>query len=169
MKFTRTLIALSAATLMATSAMAMENQVKAMAHAAEDLEHRLDGRHGDKLAAIKAMLQEIGEDLHETRGAIELLLGGPGLARGYLDRPELTAEKFLRDPFVDEHDARVYRTGDRAWYLPDGNIEFLGREDFQVKIRGNRIELSEIEGVLLAEPRTPTPYEPPSFSRMLSR
>jgi amino acid adenylation domain-containing protein len=80
----------------------------------------------------------------------ELLIGGDGLARGYLNRPELTAEKFIPNPFRPGPDSRLYRTGDLARYLPDGNVEFLGRLDFQVKVRGFRIELSEIETVLRA-------------------
>jgi amino acid adenylation domain-containing protein/FkbM family methyltransferase len=79
----------------------------------------------------------------------ELCIGGVGLAHGYLDQPDLTAEKFIPDPFSREPGARLYRTGDLARYMPDGNIEFLGRLDHQVKIRGNRIELSEIEAVLM--------------------
>ncbi|HET8796788.1 MAG TPA: amino acid adenylation domain-containing protein, partial [Thermoanaerobaculia bacterium] len=75
----------------------------------------------------------------------ELYIGGAQVARGYLNRPELTAERFVRDPFSDAADARIYRTGDLARWLPDGNIEYLGRNDFQVKIRGFRIELGEIE------------------------
>lgn len=78
----------------------------------------------------------------------ELYIGGDGLARGYLNRPELTTERFIPHPFSDESDARLYKTGDLARYLPDGTIEHLGRLDFQVKLRGYRIELGEIEAVL---------------------
>ncbi|WP_275361910.1 non-ribosomal peptide synthetase [Xenorhabdus bovienii] len=86
-------------------------------------------------------------------GAIgELYIGGAGVARGYLNRPELTAERFLPDPFSYEPDARMYKTGDLGRYLPDGTIDYLGRNDFQVKIRGFRIELGEIENVLTAHP-----------------
>lgn len=82
----------------------------------------------------------------------ELHIGGAGLARGYLHRDELTAEKFIPDPFSRCPDSRLYKTGDLARYLPDGNIEYLGRMDHQVKIRGFRIELGEIESVLAAHP-----------------
>ncbi len=82
----------------------------------------------------------------------ELHIGGIGLARGYLNRPELTTDKFILDPFSSEVGARLYKTGDLARYLPDGNIEFLGRIDHQVKIRGFRIELGEIEAILGKHP-----------------
>ncbi|MEH1861785.1 MAG: amino acid adenylation domain-containing protein [Nostoc sp.] len=82
----------------------------------------------------------------------ELYIGGACLARGYLNRPELTAQKFIPNPFSHEPGSRLYKTGDLARYLPDGNIEFLGRIDHQVKIRGFRIELGEIEAVLRQHP-----------------
>jgi amino acid adenylation domain-containing protein len=80
----------------------------------------------------------------------ELHVGGAGVARGYLNRPALTAERFVADPFAGEPGARMYRTGDLARWLPDGTIEFLGRNDFQVKIRGFRVELGEIEARIAA-------------------
>ncbi|MEH1951649.1 MAG: amino acid adenylation domain-containing protein [Nostoc sp.] len=82
----------------------------------------------------------------------ELHIGGAGLARGYLNRPELTNEKFISNPFSDEAHSRLYKTGDLARYLPDANIEYLGRIDNQVKIRGFRIELGEIEVILTQHP-----------------
>jgi amino acid adenylation domain-containing protein len=81
-----------------------------------------------------------------------LHIGGAGVARGYLKRPDLTAEKFIPDPFAKKPGARLYRTGDLARYLPSGNIEFLGRLDHQVKIRGFRIELGEVESALNQHP-----------------
>lgn len=82
----------------------------------------------------------------------ELHIGGMGLARCYMNRPDLTAEKFIPHPFSAEPGARLYKTGDLARYLVDGNIELLGRIDHQVKIRGFRIELGEIESVLVRHP-----------------
>uniref|UniRef100_UPI003593C16B non-ribosomal peptide synthetase n=1 Tax=Nostoc sp. TaxID=1180 RepID=UPI003593C16B len=83
----------------------------------------------------------------------ELHIGGVGLARGYLNHPELTQAKFIPNPFSDELGTRLYKTGDLARYLPDGNIEFLGRIDNQVKIHGFRIEPREIEAVMLQHPK----------------
>ncbi|NWE30415.1 amino acid adenylation domain-containing protein, partial [Pseudomonas gingeri] len=82
----------------------------------------------------------------------ELYIGGVQVARGYLHRPELTAERFLEDPFSPFDNARMYRTGDVGRYLPDGTIEYLGRNDDQVKIRGLRIELGEIQARLVRHP-----------------
>ena len=81
-----------------------------------------------------------------------MYVGGAGLARGYLQRPELSAERFTPDHLRGQSDARLYRTGDLARLLPDGDIEYLGRIDDQVKIRGFRIELGEIESVLAQHP-----------------
>ncbi|MGZ4122694.1 MAG: thioesterase domain-containing protein, partial [Tumebacillaceae bacterium] len=82
----------------------------------------------------------------------ELFIGGAGLARGYLNRPELTAEKFIPHPFDQTPGARLYRTGDLARYLSNGSIEYLSRVDHQVKLRGYRMELGEIEAVLEQHP-----------------
>ncbi len=82
----------------------------------------------------------------------ELYIGGAGVGKGYLNRPELTSERFIPNPFSDEPGARIYKTGDLARYLPDGQIAFMGRTDHQIKIRGYRIEPNEIESVLNEHP-----------------
>ncbi|HZI32791.1 MAG TPA: amino acid adenylation domain-containing protein, partial [Candidatus Binatia bacterium] len=82
----------------------------------------------------------------------EIYVGGAGVARGYLNRPELSAERFIPHPFNHDSQARLYKTGDLARWLPDGDIEYLGRFDHQVKIRGHRIELGEIESALARHP-----------------
>ncbi len=87
----------------------------------------------------------------------ELYIGGAGVARGYLNRPELTAERFIDNPFSTKEDkvkgyTRLYRTGDLVRWLPDGNLEYWGRNDQQVKIRGYRIELEEINNVIQTHP-----------------
>jgi acyl carrier protein len=83
----------------------------------------------------------------------EICIAGDGVGRGYLNRPELTAEKFIPNPFSSEPDDRLFKTGDLGRYLANGEIEFLGRIDHQVKIRGFRIELGEIEAVLQSHPQ----------------
>ena len=78
----------------------------------------------------------------------ELYIGGVGVARGYINQPDLTAERFIKNPFSKDASSRLYKTGDLVRYLSDGRIEYLGRVDFQVKLRGQRIELEEIESVI---------------------
>jgi amino acid adenylation domain-containing protein len=119
----------------------------------------------EKLQAIESTIT-VGQPLTNTRIYIldaqgepvpvgvagEIYIGGAGVARGYFNRPELTAERFLKDPFISEPEARIYKTGDLGRWLPDGRVEFLGRNDLQVKIRGFRIELGEIEARLTQHP-----------------
>lgn len=115
---------------------------------------------------VKAGIVPIGRSIPETRLYIldvnlhpvpvgeagELCVSNPCLARGYFHRPELTAQKFIPNPFKDGFSSRLYRTGDMALQRADGNIEFLGRGDQQVKIRGQRLELGEVEAVLRGHP-----------------
>ncbi len=107
---------------------------------------------GRPIANTRAYVVDRGGRLALIGVPGELWLGGDGLARGYLGRPELTAEKLVPDPFGDRPGERLYRTGDRVRRLPDGRLDFLGRIDHQVKIRGFRIELGEIEAALLRHP-----------------
>ncbi|TQF71321.1 non-ribosomal peptide synthetase [Pseudoalteromonas luteoviolacea] len=112
---------------------------------------------GRCLDNVQAFVLDDNLNIAPLRGVGELHIGGVGLARGYLNRPELTGEKFVTNPFYDEANPasseRLYKTGDLVRYLPDGNLEFLGRIDHQVKIRGFRIELGEIERQLLSDGR----------------
>src|SRR5262249_40863305 len=86
----------------------------------------------------------------------EICVASLHLARGYLHRPDLTARQFVPDPFAAEPRRRMYRTGDLARYAPDGNLEFVGRADHEVKIRGFRVELGEIEAALMAHEEVQT-------------
>jgi amino acid adenylation domain-containing protein len=108
---------------------------------------------GKPISTVQAHILDAQMALVAPQESGELYLGGPQLARGYLDRPDLTAEKFLPDPFARVPGARLYRTGDLCRYRAGGDIEFLGRVDQQVKIRGHRIELGEIETALREHPQ----------------
>jgi len=116
---------------------------------------------GDKSGVVplgrpfrKVQVHLLNQNLEEAQKGNqgELCIGGGRIAVGYLNRPELTAEKFIPDPFSNQDGARLYRTGDFARYLPNGDLEYLGRVDNQVKIRGFRIELGEVEAMLKQHP-----------------
>jgi amino acid adenylation domain-containing protein len=125
-------------------------------------EAAVDVTHWSCLASNKEQVVPIGKPVANTQIYIldnamnpvpvgvpgELHIGGIQVARGYLNRPDLTADKFVDDPFSNTPNAKLYKTGDLTRYRTDGNIEYLGRNDFQVKVRGLRIELGEIENVL---------------------
>ncbi len=107
---------------------------------------------GRPIANTRTYILDGGRKLVPIGVKGELYIGGEGVARGYLNRPELTAERFIEHSFEGEPRERLYRTGDLGRWLPDGNIEFLGRADDQVKIRGYRIELGEVESALTQHP-----------------
>ncbi len=102
---------------------------------------------GKPISNTKIYILNASDQLQPVGVVGELCIAGEGLARGYWNREELTAEKFVQNPF--EPSERMYRTGDLARWLPNGNIEYIGRVDHQVKIRGFRIELGEVEAQLL--------------------
>jgi amino acid adenylation domain-containing protein len=116
---------------------------------AETLGHQLIGV---PLGNMRLHLLDAEGNLVPIGAAGEIHIGGACVSRGYINHPELTAEKFIPDPFSEEAGARLYKSGDLGRYLPDGNIEFFGRGDEQVKVRGFRIELGEIGAVLGSHP-----------------
>ncbi|WP_212004587.1 non-ribosomal peptide synthetase [Chitinophaga sp. HK235] len=103
---------------------------------------------GKPLTNVTVYILDEYDNAVPVGAAGELCIGGPGVARGYLNNPELTTQKFIADPFSQVAGARLYKTGDKARWLSDGNIEYLGRLDDQVKIRGYRVELGELEYTL---------------------
>jgi len=118
----------------------------------EDLKEASGSVIGKPLANVQMYL--LDERMHSAPVGVrgELYISGRGVARGYLGRPELTAERFIPSPFSKTPGARLYKTGDLARYQPDGNLCYIGRDDSQVKVRGYRIELREIEAALVQHP-----------------
>jgi amino acid adenylation domain-containing protein len=119
---------------------------------AEDVETMTGSLIGREMPDLRLYILDQDFQLVPAGVPGEMYVGGEGLARGYLNQPALTAQRFIPDPFSGEPSARLYRTGDLARHLPGGDIEYLGRLDHQVKIRGYRVELGEIEAVLSRHP-----------------
>ncbi|MBH8571748.1 amino acid adenylation domain-containing protein [Nostocaceae cyanobacterium CENA369] len=117
-----------------------------------DLEVGLGSIIGRPIPDLQVYLLDQYQQLVPIGVKGEMYVGGAGVARGYLNRPELTTQRFIPHPFSDKPNARLYKTGDLARYLPNGDIEYLGRIDDQVKIRGFRIELGEIEAIASQHP-----------------
>ncbi|MFN6571978.1 amino acid adenylation domain-containing protein [Dendronalium sp. ChiSLP03b] len=117
-----------------------------------DLEVGLGSIIGRPIPDLQVYLLDRYQQLVPMGVKGEMYVGGAGVARGYLNRPELTTERFIDNSFSDRPNARLYKTGDLARYLPNGDIEYLGRIDNQVKIRGFRIELGEIEAIISQHP-----------------
>jgi non-ribosomal peptide synthetase component F len=108
---------------------------------------------GRPIANVRAYVLDPDMQAVPMGAAGELYVGGVALARDYFNQPDLTAEKFVFDPFSEpDETARLYRTGDRVCWRTGGNLEFFGRTDMQIKLRGYRVELNEIEAVLLTHP-----------------
>ncbi|MBJ3792276.1 AMP-binding protein, partial [Bacillus sp. OA1] len=105
----------------------------------DDVQRASRSNIGKRIPDLEVYVLDSGQKPVPVGVAGELYIGGSGLARGYLNRPELTAERFIPHLFSSDSEARLYRTGDLARYLPDGNLDYLGRIDHQVKIRGFRI------------------------------
>jgi amino acid adenylation domain-containing protein len=113
--------------------------------ASEDLHLDAEVPIGKAISNLQTYVLDRNLKLSPVGVAGELYIGGAGLSRGYLNRPDITAKRFIPNPFSEDPQARLYKTGDTVRYLPDGNLEFIGRVDFQIKIRGYRVEPIEIE------------------------